>query len=83
MRVKEFPGYSRVMLTKRELDTIVFHQVESWRSALSLLLVSISSLIDRLGRCMWAAQRQARESGVVGVPTRTTGTAETSNSGSF
>ena len=34
LRVAEFPGYSRAMLTKQHLDIVVRQQVESWKAAL-------------------------------------------------
>ncbi len=35
MRIAEFPGYSRVMLTKQQLDIVVREQIESWKAALT------------------------------------------------
>ena len=35
IRVAEFPGYSRTLLTKQSLDIVVKQEIESWRSALA------------------------------------------------
>lgn len=37
LRVAEFPGYSRALLSKQHLDIIVRQQVESWKVALSAI----------------------------------------------
>lgn len=35
LRIGEFPGFSRAMLTKQNLDLVIQQQVESWKTALA------------------------------------------------
>lgn len=46
LRIAEFPGYSRSLLTKQHLDIVVREQVASWKAALSAV-AGVYVIVDR------------------------------------